>query len=93
MASTLNDNNAANNSILEANHISELDSSKVGANTVLGSRMFNLQAKIIRELRVPHDNRRHGTSKHGRGHRQQNTRDHCSKRHRLGRHAYSSAVT
>jgi hypothetical protein len=31
----LNNNYAANNSILEANDISELDSSKVGANAVL----------------------------------------------------------
>ena len=47
MASTLNDNNAANNSILETNDISELNGSKMGANTVLGYRMFNLQAKMM----------------------------------------------
>jgi hypothetical protein len=45
MASALNDNDTAHNGILEANDVSELDGSKVVANTVLGARAVNLQTK------------------------------------------------
>ena len=40
MVSTLNDDYTANNSILEADNVLELDSPKVGTNTILGAKLL-----------------------------------------------------
>jgi len=49
MASALNDDYAANNSILEANNVPELDSPKVGTNTILGAKPL-VAEKTLNEM-------------------------------------------
>jgi hypothetical protein len=49
MASTLNDDYTANNSILEANNIPELDSPKMGTNTILGAKS-SVAEKTLKEM-------------------------------------------
>jgi hypothetical protein len=49
MASTLNDDYTANNSVLEANNVPELDSPKVGTNTILGAKPL-VAAKMLEEM-------------------------------------------
>jgi hypothetical protein len=49
MASTLNDDYTANNSVLEANNVPELDCPKVGTNTILGAKPL-VAGKTLKEM-------------------------------------------